>query len=103
VITRALSGRPARGIANRITRDLADLRPPAYPVMNSMTRPLRRAAAGAGSADVLALWAGQGVPATRELGAAELVARLEREADQVIGRLADLWLQDGPERAASGC
>jgi nitronate monooxygenase len=66
---------------NRLARDLAgrdDL--PPYPVMNALTRDLRRAAAERGDASVLSLWAGQGVGLAREMPAAELVARLAEEA-----------------------
>jgi nitronate monooxygenase len=68
VITAAFSGRRARGILNRLAADLAgrtDL--PGYPVMNALTRDLRRAAAAQGEAGFLSLWAGQGVGRAREL------------------------------------
>ncbi len=80
-ITRAYSGRPARGIVNAMMEQLdacaADI--PAYPVQNALTGPLRRAAAAQGRADYLALWAGQGVALARALPAGELVATLARE------------------------
>ena len=80
-VTRIFSGRPARGIVNtmmdRLHADEADV--PAYPVQNALTGALRRAAAQAGRADYLALWAGQGVAAARPLPAAELLAVLEQE------------------------
>jgi nitronate monooxygenase len=81
VITRAFSGRRARGVVNELARALAgraDL--PPYPVMNALTRDLRRAAAAAGDASVLSLWAGQGVGLAREMPAGELVAVLAAEA-----------------------
>jgi nitronate monooxygenase len=81
VITTAFSGRRARGIVNRMARDLAgrdDL--PPYPIMNAMTRDLRRAAAAAGDAGLLSLWAGQAVGRVREMAASELVAVIAGEA-----------------------
>jgi nitronate monooxygenase len=57
-VTRAFSGRRARGIVNRFMLDHADA-PPAYPEINHATRPLRAAAAAAGDADRLSLWARQ--------------------------------------------
>lgn len=81
VITRAFSGRRARGIVNRLARDLAgrtDL--PPYPVMNALTRDLRRVAAEHGDASVLSLWAGQGVGLAREMAAPDLVEVLAGEA-----------------------
>ncbi|WP_416401285.1 NAD(P)H-dependent flavin oxidoreductase [Alicycliphilus denitrificans] len=80
-LTRIFSGRPARGILNQAMRSLqpqeADI--PAYPVQNALMGPIRRAAAQAGDAGHIALWAGQGVGAARALPAGELVALLAQE------------------------
>jgi len=76
-ITTAFSGRRARGIANRLARDLAgrtDL--PPYPVLNALTRDLRRRAAEAGDASLLSLWCGQGVGLVGPAPAAVLVGEL---------------------------
>jgi nitronate monooxygenase len=81
-ITRVFSGRPARGLRNRFMTEVephADAVLP-YPWQNAATRPLRAAAARAGDAGLLNLWAGQGVSRARALPAAELVATLAREA-----------------------
>ena len=59
-----------------------------FPLQNALTRPLRTAAAKAGRAEYLSLWAGQGTRMARRLPAAELVARLVSETDATIGRLA---------------
>lgn len=80
----AYSGRAARGIRNRMAIELADADLPPYPVMNALTRPIRRAAAAAGRAEFLSLWAGHGVGATRTLPAAELMAALERETTAAL-------------------
>lgn len=79
--TRIFSGRPARGIVNTMMDRLrADERSvPPYPVQNALTGALRRAAAQAGRADHLSLWAGQGVAQVRPLPAAELMALLAQE------------------------
>lgn len=79
--TRIFSGRPARGIVNTMMERLgADERTvPPYPVQNALTGPLRRAAAQAGRADYLSLWAGQGVAKVRPMPAAALVALLAQE------------------------
>jgi len=87
VLTRAFSGRPARGLRNRMAEELAGVPLPPYPVMNALTRPLRQAAAAAGRADFLSLWAGHGVAAARALPAGELIATLERETDTATARL----------------
>ena len=79
--TRVYSGRPARGIVNRMMQKLHahETDVPAYPVQNALTGALRRASAEAGHADHLSLWAGQGVAAIRPMPAAALVAALEAE------------------------
>jgi nitronate monooxygenase len=92
-ITRAFSGRPARGIANRFMTEAENAPAGAilpFPLQNALTRPLRMAAAKAGRAEFLSLWAGQGVRMARRETAAGLVARLVAETDEVLGRLAAL-------------
>jgi nitronate monooxygenase len=88
VVTRAFSGRPARGLENGFIRLLAgreDVILP-YPLQNALTRAMRAAAARAGDADHLSLWAGQGVSRLRALPAAELVRLLVRELADAQGR-----------------
>lgn len=78
-LTRAFSGRAARGVANRVTRELDGAALPAFPQPNAASRPLRQAAAKAGNADFISLWAGQALPLNRTPGtAADLVAALAR-------------------------
>jgi nitronate monooxygenase len=90
-ITRAFSGRAARGIVNRFITEVeraggADAILP-FPLQNALTRPLRAAAAKAGRAEFLSLWAGQGVRLARRGPAAALVRRLADEAGSVLRRL----------------
>ncbi|MBW3657568.1 MAG: nitronate monooxygenase [Actinobacteria bacterium] len=87
VVTSALTGRAARTIANRLTRELADRAVPAYPVMNALTAELRRVAAARGREDLMSLWAGQGVARGTELDAGELVRRLAEETERAIAGL----------------
>ncbi|HET6228466.1 MAG TPA: nitronate monooxygenase, partial [Longimicrobiaceae bacterium] len=61
---------------------------PPFPVQNALTRPMRTAAAKAGDADGLSLWAGQGVGMVRPQPAAELFARLVEESEQVLRGLS---------------
>ena len=90
-ITRAFSGRPARGIVNRFMKEVefdnADDAILSFTVQNALTRPLRTAAAKQGCAEFLSLWAGQGVRMARRQSAAELIARLVQEIDAVIATL----------------
>ncbi len=87
-LTRAFSGRPARGIINRFMTetDAAGAILP-FPMQNALTRPLRTAAGQQGRAEFLSLWAGQGVGLARRQPAAELVARLARQTEIAIGGL----------------
>jgi nitronate monooxygenase len=84
-ITRAFSGRPARGIVNRFMREVEEVLP--FPLQNALTRPLRTAAAKQGRAEFLSLWAGQGVRMARRMKAADLVATLAEETDAAVRRL----------------
>ena len=87
VVTRAFSGRAARGLANRFTREMAGAPLAPYPAQNALTREIRAAAAKAGDAGFLSLWAGQAAALARELPARELLALLARETDEVLQRL----------------
>ncbi|MFI2504728.1 nitronate monooxygenase [Streptomyces sp. NPDC018972] len=78
-LTRAFSGRPARALVNRFLREHGPYAPAAYPDVHHLTAPLRKAAAKAGDAQGLALWAGQGHRMARELPAGQLVEVLAAE------------------------
>jgi len=86
VVTRAFSGRPARGLMNDYLRRLHPRQHefPPYPIQNALTGDIRRAAAAAGNTDFLSLWAGQGAPMSRGLPAAELVAALAAETERAL-------------------
>lgn len=74
-VTRAFSGRPARGLVNRFMRD-HPAAPAAYPEINNATRPLRSAAAAAGDVERMSLWAGRAYRAAAARPAAEVVTAL---------------------------
>jgi nitronate monooxygenase len=76
-LTRAFSGRPARGLLNRFMLEHADA-PAAYPEINNATRGLRAAAAKSGDTDRMSLWAGQGFRSATDRPAAEIVEILSR-------------------------
>ncbi|MFE9993849.1 nitronate monooxygenase [Streptomyces avermitilis] len=78
-LTRAFSGRPARGLVNRFMREHGPYAPAAYPEVHHLTSPLRKTAAKAGDAQGMALWAGQGHRMARELPAGQLVQTLADE------------------------
>lgn len=90
VVTSAISGRPARSIANRFTKvDIDRSAPPipAYPIAYDAGKALHAAAKAAGEAGYGAQWAGQGAPLVRTLAAAELVMRLADEIDDASTQL----------------
>ena len=74
-LTRAFTGRLARGIVNRFMADHPDA-PSAYPEIHHVTAPIRVAARERGDADGFNLWAGQAHALARERPAGETVARL---------------------------
>jgi len=78
VVTRAFSGRPARGLRNAFIAKCGAatncILP--YPLQNSLTRAMRTAAAQQGIADFLSLWAGRGVARATSLPAGDVVASL---------------------------
>jgi nitronate monooxygenase len=86
-LTPAITGRLARGIENRLMRDLRDVAVPPYPVMHTLTADLRRRAAERDRPELMSLWCGQGIRLGTELPAAELVRRLADDAAATIARL----------------
>jgi nitronate monooxygenase len=74
-MTRAFSGRWARGLVNRFMLDHGDA-PAGYPEINNATRSLRAAAAGKGDTERMSLWAGQGYRAALDRPAGEIIAWL---------------------------
>ncbi|MFE6775725.1 nitronate monooxygenase [Streptomyces sp. NPDC057702] len=87
-LTRAFSGRPARGLVNRFMREHGPYAPVAYPQVHHLTSGLRKAAARAGDPQGMALWAGQGHRLARELPAGDLVEVLVAELDAARAALA---------------
>ncbi|MEH0578842.1 MULTISPECIES: nitronate monooxygenase [Streptomyces] len=88
-LTRAFSGRPARGLVNRFLREHGPYAPAAYPEVHHLTSPLRKAAAKAGDAQGMALWAGQGHRLARELPAGRLVEVLAAELAEARTALSE--------------
>ena len=91
-VTRAFSGRPARGIVNRFMRTVEAGAGPDeildFPLQNTLTRPMRTAAAKQGKAEYLSLWAGQGVRLARRTTAGELMAALVAETEAALAGVA---------------
>lgn len=93
VMTSAISGRPARAIANRFTKigeDLAMPAIPAYPIAYDAGKALHAAAKASGEGGYGAQWAGQAAALARALSAAELVRRLSDEMAEALAQLNTL-------------
>jgi nitronate monooxygenase len=83
-LTRAFSGRYARGLDNRFMQLMAEVETqvPAYPVQNALTGSIRAAAAKSGDTEWMSLWAGTGVTRARAMPAATLIETLVAEMEQ---------------------
>jgi nitronate monooxygenase len=77
-LTNVFTGRPARGIVNRVVRELGPISAvaPAFPLATSAMAPLRAQAEAAGSGDFSPLWSGQNAVGCREAAAADIVRNL---------------------------
>jgi nitronate monooxygenase len=90
ILTTAISGRPARGLANRFTalgEHPSCPSIPSYPLSYSVGKRLNAAATACGSADYGAHWAGQGVALLRPMGASKLVEVLASECREARTKL----------------
>ena len=79
-LTRAFSGRTARGVVNRFMREHDAQAPHAYPAVHHVTAPIRAHARAGGDADLLNLWAGQAHDLARDVPAGQLVRELHADA-----------------------
>ena len=82
VITNVMTGRPARGVINRLMREVGPLSAdaPAFPHAATALAPLKAAAEKQGRVDFTNLWAGQALPLGSDQGAAELTRKLAGDA-----------------------
>ncbi len=88
ILTRAFSGKPARGIRNRFLSEMDGEEVPEYPVQNAYTKDIRAAAAKEDRIELLSLWAGQAARLGRAVPAAEVVEGTVREAAQRLSALS---------------
>jgi nitronate monooxygenase len=90
VITNVMTGRPARGVANRVMREVGPISPdaPAFPHAATGLAPLKAAAEKQGKVDFTNLWAGQAVRMGREMPATELTRALAGAALARLSRMA---------------
>lgn len=86
-VTRAFTGRPARGLVNRFLSEHSAAAPPAYPHVHQLTRDVRKA----GDPQAMSLWAGQSYEFARPLPAADLVQELADGARSALAAAARRW------------
>ena len=89
-LTNVFSGRPARGLMNRVMREVGPMsdQAPAYPTAGRDLVPLKAKAEAAGSGDFSSLWSGQAASLGREVGAGDLTRELAADAEQRLKALA---------------
>ena len=82
VITNVMTGRPARGVANRVMQEVGPISPhaPDFPHAATALGPLKAAAEKLGKVDFTNLWAGQALRMGREMPATELTRSLASDA-----------------------
>jgi nitronate monooxygenase len=90
VITNVMTGRPARGVANRVMREVGPISPdaPAFPHSATAFGPLKAAAEKLGKVDFTNLWAGQALRLGREMPATELTRELAAAALARLSQMA---------------
>ena len=88
-LTRAFTGRLARGIRNEFMAEHDDAAPIAYPEIHYLTAPMRKAARERGDDSAVNLWAGEAHQLARELPAAEVVRALASEAADAARSLGE--------------
>ncbi|MDQ8726244.1 nitronate monooxygenase family protein [Bradyrhizobium sp. LHD-71] len=89
VITNVMTGRPARGVVNRVMREVGPVAPEAPPFPHAATAlfPLKTAAEKQEKVDFTNLWAGQAIPLGREMPAADLTRSLAQAALQRLEQM----------------
>jgi nitronate monooxygenase len=89
-VTNLMTGRPARGVVNRLMREIGPVSDiaPQFPLAATAIAPLRAKAEAAGSGDFSPMWSGQAAALGRPMGAGDLTRQLAAEAQERLARLA---------------
>ncbi len=91
-LTNVFSGRPARGLVNRVMREVGPMsdQTPAFPTAGSALAPLKAKSEAAGASDFSSLWSGQAAGLCREMGSGDLTRRLAADAEQQLKALVSI-------------
>ncbi|MHA1128703.1 MAG: NAD(P)H-dependent flavin oxidoreductase [Alphaproteobacteria bacterium] len=85
MMSKAFSGRRARTLVNKYATEMAPVDDwPDFPIMNTLTGPIRKASVKADSPDAIALWSGQAVGLIRKSSTAEVLNSLVAEAQSIL-------------------
>ena len=87
-LTRAFTGRPARALLNRYITEMADSEPLEFPLQGSLVGPLWQLPSEEARAAFMPVWAGQAASLIRELPAGQLIDKLVRQAQSILGASA---------------
>jgi nitronate monooxygenase len=89
LLTNVMTGRPARGIVNRVMRELGPISDvaPEFPLAAGALAPLHAKAQAQGSGEFSSMWAGQAAALGREMPARELTAKLVQETQVLMRRM----------------
>lgn len=85
-VTKAFSGKLARGIRNRFMEEMEGLQTLPYPLQNDMTAPIRKQAAMLEQPEFMSLWAGQGVTLAEEVTVKELMIKLVMGTETLLDK-----------------
>jgi nitronate monooxygenase len=90
VVTNLMTGRPARGMINRLMREIGPINSiaPEFPLAGGALAPLHAKAQAGGSGDFSPMWSGQAAALGREMPARELTWALAEEAQALLKRMA---------------
>ena len=88
-LTNVFSGRPARGLMNRVMQEAGPIsaEAPAFPTAGGALAPLKAAAEAKGSADFSSLWSGQAAALNKPMGAEDLTRKLARDAAERLAAI----------------
>ena len=87
MMSKAFSGRHARTLVNKYASEMNKVDDwPDFPVMNTLTGPIRKASAKADSGDAIALWSGQAVGLIRATTTADVISQLVAQTEAILAR-----------------
>ncbi len=84
ILTRSFSGKLARGIHNQFTDNLDQSNILDYPIQNTLTSAMRKAAIIQNNSNFMSLWSGQSAQLCRNMGARELISHLITEMESAL-------------------